>query len=66
MEVQLYRDHKASGEPLVLNERGDWNYKWKDLSDSYLWTVVAAECPEGYSEAVTREDWHQYVITFTY
>lgn len=66
VEVQLYRDHKASGEPLVLNERGDWNYKWKDLSDSYLWTVVAAECPEGYSEAVTREDWHQYVITFTY
>ena len=56
----------ASGEPVVLNERGDWDYKWKDLSNSYLWTVAAAECPKGYSEAVTREDWHQYVITFTY
>ena len=66
VEVQLYRDHRASGEPVVLNERGDWDYKWKDLSNSYLWTVAAAECPEGYSEAVTREDWHQYVITFTY
>lgn len=66
VEVQLYRDHRASGEPVVLNERGDWDYKWKDLSNSYLWTVAAAECPKGYSEAVTREDWHQYVITFTY
>ena len=66
VEVQLYRDHRASGEPVVPNERGDWDYKWKDLSNSYLWTVAAAECPKGYSEAVTREDWHQYVITFTY
>lgn len=48
VEVQLYRNGAASGEPVTLNESNGWSHTWTGLSDSATWTVEEINVPDGY------------------
>lgn len=55
IQVQLWRDGVAQGDPVELNEEGDWTYAWEDLpivgEDSHTYEYVAKEIvPEGYQQ----------------
>ena len=67
VQVQLYIDDIASGDPVTLNAGNKWTYEWKDL-DKYhsggteiKYSVKEVNVPDGYEDSVDG-----YVITNTY
>lgn len=48
VEVQLLQDGTPYGAPVVLNDANAWTYTWQQLDDSYTWSVVEVNIPEGY------------------
>jgi hypothetical protein len=56
IQVQLYRDGEAYGDPVTLNEDNNWSYMWDQLEEGYLWTVDEVEVPEGYTKTVINEE----------
>lgn len=53
--VQLYRNNKAYGAPVVLNEGNNWKYTWSNMEGAYNWTVEEKDVPEGYEATITHE-----------
>ena len=48
VEVQLLQDGTPYGAPVELNDTNAWTYTWQQLDDSYTWSVVELNVPEGY------------------
>lgn len=48
VEVQLLQDGTPYGAPVELNDANAWTYTWQQLDDSYTWSVVEVNIPEGY------------------
>ena len=48
VEVQLLQDGIPYGTPVELNDNNGWTYTWQQLDDSYTWSVVEINVPEGY------------------
>lgn len=61
--VQLLRDGELF-DTIVLNAENNWRYIWKELDDSFRWTVVEKEVKD-YTAEVTQEG-VTYVVTNTY
>ena len=72
IQVQLYADETAQGEPIELNEDNGWKYTWSNLekksgSNDIEYTVDEVSEPAGYTKTVTvNEARTSYVITNTH
>ena len=66
VEVQLLQDGTPYGTPVELNDANAWTYTWQQLDDSYTWSVVEVNIPEGYqSTTVVSADGLTTTITNT-
>ena len=66
IEVQLLQDGTPYGAPVELNDANAWTYTWQQLDDSYTWSVVEVNIPEGYqSTTVVSADGLTRTITNT-
>lgn len=70
IQVQLYADETAQGDPIELNEDNGWKYTWSNLekksgSNDIEYTVDEVSVPAGYTKTVTKES-TGYVITNTH
>ena len=66
VEVQLLQDGTPYGAPVELNDANAWTYTWQQLDDSYTWSVVEVNIPEGYqSTTVVSADGLTTTITNT-
>lgn len=70
IQVQLYADGKAQGEPVSVTADGNWTYTWTDLDQKQagkdiLYTVQEVNVPDGYEAEATVEN-GQAVITNTH
>ncbi len=71
IEVQLYADGKASGDPVTLSEDNDWTYTWEKLTkyaggDEIEYTVDETEVPDGYEKEVSGSAEDGFTITNSY
>ena len=72
IQVQLYADETAQGDPIELNEDNGWKYTWSNLekksgSNDIEYTVDEVSVPAGYTKTVTaNEAKTSYVITNTH
>ena len=55
VEIQLYKDGEAFGDPVELGEGNGWSCEWTELDDGYTWTVDEVNVPEGYTKKVEHE-----------
>lgn len=64
VEMQLYRDGKAYGDPVKLSKDNGWTYKWEDLPDCFDWTVAEINVPAGYEAygPITEDGWTNYIV----
>ena len=68
VQVQLYADGVATGDPVTLNAENQWKYNWSDL-DVYKngtpikYTVQEVNTPEGYTAKITGDATQGYTIT---
>lgn len=68
IEVQLFADGKAEGDPVTLNEANGWAHEWNDLDKNrggktITYTVEETEIPEGYTMSVRETSTNDFVIT---
>jgi hypothetical protein len=75
IQVQLYADGRALGEPVTLDEDNEWAYTWEDLdlnvnedgvSRAIRYTVAETAVPEGYVCRITGGAVTGFVITNTF
>ena len=64
VKMQLYRDGKAYGSTVTLNNGNGWKYTWSNLDDSYKWTVDEPNVPSGYTKS-TKHSGNTWTITNT-
>jgi len=64
VEIQLYRDGKPYGDPVVVDKDDNWKYVWRDLDDDYSWSVDGVAAPAGYEQDVSRKG-NTWTITNT-
>ena len=55
ISVQLLRDGEVYDE-VELSEENQWTYTWDKLVETYEWTVVETEVPEGYEVSYETKD----------
>jgi LPXTG-motif cell wall-anchored protein len=48
IQVQLFQDGTAYGEPVELNAGNGWKYMWMNLPDGFTYTAREEEVPDGY------------------
>ncbi|MDD6800901.1 MAG: Cna B-type domain-containing protein [Firmicutes bacterium] len=63
IEVELLRDGTVF-DTVTLDEKNNWSYTWEDLNNSYIWTVIEKEVPDGYTMVMNQEG-ITFVITNT-
>lgn len=56
VQVQLYEDGTAYGDPVTLNKANGWKYEWKALDDSKEYTVKEVKVPDGCVSRVEKGD----------
>ena len=71
VQVQLYADGEASGDPVTLNADNDWTYKWAKLTKSangkdVAYTVKEVSTAKGYTSTVSGTQVNGYTITNTH
>ena len=72
IQVQLYADETAQGDPIELNEDNGWKYTWSNLekksgSNDIEYTIDEVSVPAGYTKTVTaNEGKTEYTITNTH
>ncbi|MBQ3011524.1 MAG: Cna B-type domain-containing protein [Oscillospiraceae bacterium] len=64
VEVQLYRDGTAYGDPVTLNAENNWQHSWSGgaYTNAYAWDVEQTEVPAGYTEAIVTEDGYAFSV----
>jgi len=65
VQVQLYRNGIAQGQPKTLNRGNYWRCVWDDLSPDDTWTVDEINVPDGYVKAVSGGAATGFIITNT-
>jgi len=65
VQVQLYRNGTAQGQPVTLNSGNSWRHTWSSLSQSGTYTVEELSVPSGYTANVVRSG-NTFTITNTY
>lgn len=63
VKVQLKKDGKAYGSPVVLNYANLWSYQWKRLPPA-KWTVIQEDAPR-YTTRITQQG-NTYILTNTW
>ena len=58
VQVQLYADGKASGDPVKLTAKNNWTYTWSGLDEmsagkAVEYTVSEVKIPDGYTSSIT-------------
>ena len=71
VQVQLYANGKASGDPVTLNADNNWAYEWTGLAKSangkdIAYTVKEVNTAEGYKATVSGDAASGYMITNTH
>jgi len=72
VQIQLLADGEDLGEPIVLNEKTGWTYKWEDLikygegNAQIEYTVKELNIPAGYTAEITGSVAEGYTITNTH
>ena len=66
VDVQLYQNGRAWGDPVTLTEADGWRHTWTDLpDDDTTYTAEEVAVPPGYASSVATED-NVSTITNTY
>ncbi|WP_462421871.1 Cna B-type domain-containing protein [Salinicoccus sp. Marseille-QA3877] len=70
VDVQLFADGQAHGDPVVLTSAEDWTHTWTGLDlnaegKAVNYTVQEVDVAEGYTSAVNNNDHGNLVITNT-
>lgn len=55
VQMQLYKNGQAYGNPVTLTENGEWSYTWNNLEANQKYTVSEINVPEGYHSTVTNK-----------
>lgn len=55
VQVQLYRDGQAYGDPVTLNAGNDWSYDWTQLDANHVWTVKEVGVTDGFNVYIDRD-----------
>ena len=63
VQVQLYRDGTAYGEPVTLNTANAWSHKWTRLDIESEWTVDEINVPDGYTKSIAGNAEDGFIIT---
>ncbi len=63
IEVQLYKNGVAEGNPVTLDNTGGWTHTWQGLDRSAAWTVDEVTIPEGYQKRITGNIANGFTIT---
>jgi|GEM_PF-2190680 len=63
VSVQLYKDGRPEGPPVILNNTNKWRYTWKNLSPASTWTVDEINVPEGFTKSIAGTVEQGFVIT---
>lgn len=72
IKVQLYANGKEQGEPVVLSEKTNWTYTWKELDATdkdgkmIQYTLKEIDTANGYTAAITGENIGNMLITNTH
>jgi len=64
VQVQLYRDGTAHGDPVMLNAANNWTHTWTDLPAG-TWTVDEPNVPEGYTKSISGSAVNGFTIANT-
>lgn len=64
IDVELLKDGKVY-DTVELNNKNQWQYEWKNLSEKYEWKVVEREVPKDFTVTSIQESL-DFVITNTY
>lgn len=65
VSVQLLKDNKNEGKPVVLNQDNKWQHTFDNLEAGFEWTVDETDVPKNYTKKVTHEG-NVFTITNTY
>ena len=68
VQVQLYADGKASGDPVTLNSDGNWTYTWDNLDQmksgtEIVYTAEEVTSIDGYTSSVSGNAAEGFTIT---
>ncbi|MSS58240.1 Cna B-type domain-containing protein [Erysipelotrichaceae bacterium Oil+RF-744-GAM-WT-6] len=71
VQVQLYADGKASGDPVTLNSDGNWTYTWDNLDQmksgtEIVYTAEEVTSIDGYTSSVSGNAAEGFTITNTH
>lgn len=55
VQVQLYRDGKAYGDPVTLNAGNGWSHDWTQLDANHVWTVKEVGVTDGFNVYIDRD-----------
>lgn len=71
VQVQLVADGEPYGDPVVLDESGDWSYTWENLAwhkdgKEIAYGVQEIDLPEGYTATVEGDADEGFTITNTF
>ena len=71
VQIQLYADGAASGDPVTLNADNSWTYTWKNLLPSengrdIAYSVQELNTPDGYTSLVTGSASSGFTVTNRY
>ena len=65
VQVQLYRNGSARGNPVTLNSGNSWRHTWYSLSEGFSYTVEEVDVPTGYTAMISRSG-NTFTLTNTY
>jgi len=63
VQVQLYRDGTAYGNPATLSAANHWTRAWNTLDKGHTWTVDEVNVPDGYTKTVSGDAVNGFTIT---
>ena len=66
MQVQLYKEGEAFGNPVILKSDNGWTYVWNELDKTFNWTVDELNVPANYIKTISGDAENGYIITNTY
>ena len=66
IDVQLYKNGKAEGEPVRLSEDNEWMHTWTNLTNDVNWSVDELEIPANFVRVISKNGENGYTITNTY
>jgi len=63
VQVQLYKDATAFGDPVTLDKDNDWTHLYTDLEEDAHWTVDEMRVPSGYTKTISGDQVNGFTIT---